>query len=142
MILRDRLSNELKKELGVVYMKWYLEVLRKYAVFNGRSRRAEYWYFALFNIIVSIILTFIDVLTGSFNAEAGVGLLGCVYSLAVLVPSIAVSFRRLHDTGRSAWWLLIVFIPLAGFIILFVFMLLESEAGDNEYGPYPKTSIV
>ncbi|PIE23819.1 MAG: hypothetical protein CSA60_04105 [Neptuniibacter caesariensis] len=121
-------------------MNWYLTVLKKYAVFSGRARRKEYWFFVLFNIIASLVLAFIDGLTGSFIPEAGVGLLGGIYMLAVIVPSIAVAVRRLHDTGRSGWWFLIVLLPLIGAIVLLVFMLLNSKPGENQYGPNPKES--
>jgi uncharacterized membrane protein YhaH (DUF805 family) len=121
-------------------MDWYLAVLKKYAQFSGRARRKEYWYFTLFNVIFSVVLSFVDGLTGTFDAESGVGLLSGLYSLAVLIPSIAVGVRRLHDTGRSAWWLLILLIPLVGVIIFLVFMVLESQEGENQYGPSPKLS--
>ena len=119
-------------------MKWYLEVLKKYATFNGRARRTEYWYFVLFNIIISIVLAIVDGMLGSFSTERGVGLLEGIYSLAVLIPGIAVSVRRLHDTNRSGWWLLIVFVPLIGVIVLFVYMVQDSQPGENQYGPNPK----
>lgn len=119
-------------------MNWYFEVLKKYAVFGGRARRKEYWYFALFNIIVSIILGVIDGVTGSFSPEAGIGLLGGIYSLAVLIPAIAVSVRRLHDTDRSGWWLLIALIPIIGAIVLLVFMVQDSKPGQNQFGSNPK----
>lgn len=119
-------------------MNWYLEVLKKYAVFNGRARRKEYWYFVLFNIIISIVLAIIDSVTGSFSTEAGMGLLGGIYILAVLIPGIAVSVRRLHDTDRSGWWLLIAVIPLIGAIVLLVFMVQEGKPGENQYGSNPK----
>ena len=119
-------------------MSWYLEVLKKYAVFSGRARRKEYWYFVLFNILASIVLGIIDGVTGCFNAATGVGLLGGIYSLAMIIPSISVSVRRLHDTGRSGWWLLIGLIPLIGAIVLLVFMVRDSFPDDNEYGASPK----
>lgn len=119
-------------------MSWYIEVLKKYAVFGGRARRKEYWYFVLFNLIISIILAIVDNVTGSFSAEAGMGLLGGLYMLAVLIPGIAVSVRRLHDTDRSGWWLLIVLVPLIGAIVLIIFMVLDSSPGENQYGPNPK----
>ena len=122
-------------------MDWYLRVLKQYAVFNGRARRKEYWFFVLFNILISIGLAIVDGLTGSFSAEAGLGLLGGVYTLAVLIPSIAVSVRRLHDTNRSGWWLLIAFIPLIGAIVLLVFMVLDSHPGANRFGPNPKEEV-
>ena len=121
-------------------MNWYFQVLKKYAVFKGRARRKEYWYFALFNIIVSFVLGVVDVLTGSFSSEDGMGLLGAIYSLAILIPAIAVSVRRLHDTGRSGWWLLIILIPLIGAIILIFFTVQDSKPEENKYGPSPKAT--
>ena len=123
-------------------MSWYFEVLRKYAVFQGRARRKEYWYFFLFNVINSAVLAVIDGLTGSFNPEAGVGILGGLYSLAMFVPSLSVSVRRLHDTCRSGWWLLICLIPLIGTIVFLYFMVRDSFPGDNQYGPNPKGAAV
>ena len=121
-------------------MNWYLEVLKKYAVFSGRARRKEYWFFALFNAIIVFALTVIDISAGLYDAFAEIGLLSGLYSLAVLLPSIAVSVRRLHDIGRTGWWLLIVFIPLVGIIVLLVFAVLDSMPGDNRYGPNPKAA--
>jgi len=119
-------------------MNWYIEVLKKYAVFSGRARRKEYWYFALFNLIFSLVLGFIDGVIGTFSPETGLGLLGGIYSLAILIPSLAVSVRRLHDTGRSGWWLLVALIPLIGVIVLLVFTVQDSHQGANEYGENPK----
>ncbi len=119
-------------------MNWYLEAWKKYAVFNGRSRRKEYWYFILFNLLVSMLLGFIDSMTGMYSFEAGIGLLSGVYTLAIIVPGIAVGIRRLHDTGRSGWWLLIGLIPFVGAIVLIVFCVQDSQPGENEYGPNPK----
>lgn len=119
-------------------MNWYIEVLKKYAVFNGRARRKEYWYFVLFHMIVSIVLGVIDGLTGSFSGDVGLGLLGAIYALAVLIPSIAVIVRRLHDTDRSGWWILISLIPLIGTIVLIVFLVLDSTPGANRFGENPK----
>ncbi len=113
-------------------MNWYILSLQKYAEFNGRSRRSEYWYFVLFNILISVVIYLIDAAIISF------GLLGILYSLAILIPGIAVSIRRLHDTGRSGWNLLLALIPLIGAVILIVFMLQDSTEGQNEYGVCPK----
>ena len=121
-------------------MNWYLECLRKYGVFGGRARRKEYWYFVLFNIIIGIVLAFIDGATGSFSAEVGMGLLSGIYFLAVLIPSVAVTVRRLHDTDHSGWWFLISLIPIIGAIVLFVFTVQDSNAGENKYGPSPKAA--
>ena len=119
-------------------MNWYLQALKKYADFSGRARRREYWFFVLFNIIISIVLTVCDVVLGTYNAAASIGILTGIYTLAVLIPGIAVSVRRLHDTGRSGWWLLIVLVPLIGWIVLLIFMLIDGQPGQNAYGPSPK----
>jgi uncharacterized membrane protein YhaH (DUF805 family) len=119
-------------------MNWYLDVIKQYAVFRGRARRKEYWFFLLFNLIASLVFTVIDYMTGSLDPELGMGLLSGLYSLAILVPSLAVTVRRLHDTDRTGWWLLIGMIPLIGAIVLLVFMLLDSQPGDNQYGAHPK----
>lgn len=121
-------------------MNWYLGVLKKYAVFNGRARRKEYWFFTLFNIIVAFVLGFADGMFGTFYPNAGIGLLGGLYALAVLIPGIAVMVRRLHDTNRSGWMALLLIIPLIGPIIIIVFMCLDSTPGENKFGPNPKES--
>ncbi|MBW2186194.1 MAG: DUF805 domain-containing protein [Deltaproteobacteria bacterium] len=113
-------------------MEWYLAVLKNYAGFSGRARRKEYWMFLLFNMIIAVVLGFIEGLFGS------PGILGSIYSLAVLVPSIAVSMRRLHDTGRSGWWMLIGFVPLIGAIVLLIFFVQDSMQSSNQYGSSPK----
>jgi len=123
-------------------MNWYLAVLKKYAVFSGRASRPEYWYFVLFNLLVSIGLSMIDGVLGSFSEEGGVGLLSGLYALAVLLPTIGVSVRRLHDIGRSGWWVLIGLVPVIGTIVLLVFAVLDSQPGANEYGPNPKTAVL
>jgi len=119
-------------------MNWYLQVLKKYAVFTGRAQRAEFWYFVLFNLLISVALALVDVAIGTYSEEAGVGLLYGVYALAVLLPGIAVAVRRLHDTGRSGWWYLIGLIPLIGAIVLIVFWVQDSQPGENQHGPNPK----
>jgi uncharacterized membrane protein YhaH (DUF805 family) len=119
-------------------MRWYFEVLKKYAVFSGRARRKEYWFFALFNLIVTFVLMIIDAAAGVFDTESGFGPLSGLYTLAVLIPSIAVSVRRLHDTDRSGWWLFIGLVPLVGVIVLLVFMVLDGKPGHNRFGPNPK----
>jgi len=119
-------------------MNWYLEVLKKYAVFDGRARRKEYWYFFLISTVISIFLALIDSFTGTISEEAGLGLLSGIYALAVLIPGLSVTVRRLHDANRSGWWILIGLIPVIGGIALLVFMVLDSTPGDNQYGPNPK----
>jgi uncharacterized membrane protein YhaH (DUF805 family) len=134
-----RRSSDKHNYEGANLMNWYLGVLKKYAEFNGRARRKEYWMFFLFNLLISIGLSIIDTMTGAVN-QWGLGLLSGLYGLAVLVPSIAVAVRRLHDTDRSGWWLLISLIPLIGVIVLLVFLLLDGTPGDNKYGPSPKAA--
>ena len=119
-------------------MRWYLKVLKQYADFGGRARRKEYWLFVAINLLVAGALAFVDGVVGTFDPQSGAGLLSGLYSLAVLVPGLAVSFRRLHDTGRSGWWLLLAFIPVVGFLVLIYFFVQDSEAGANAYGPNPK----
>lgn len=114
-------------------MNWYLAVLKKYAVFNGRARRKEYWMFFLFNLVIGFILGFVEGL-----AHEGFGILGAVYGLLVFLPGLGVAIRRLHDTGRSGWWLLLGLIPLLGMIVLLIFMLIDSDPAENRYGPNPK----
>jgi len=121
-------------------MNWYLGVLKKYAVFDGRARRKEYWFFFLFTIIVSVILAIIDNLTGTYSAQAHLGLLGGLYALGTLLPGIGVTIRRLHDTGRTGWWILIALVPIVGGIILLIFMVLDGNPGENKYGPDPKAA--
>jgi uncharacterized membrane protein YhaH (DUF805 family) len=104
--------------------------LSKYATFSGRARRSEYWYFFLFNVIVSIVAAIID-------AAIGTPALQIIVGLALLVPGLAVGVRRLHDTDRSGWFLLIALIPLVGTIIVIVFLCQDSSPGTNAYGPSP-----
>jgi len=119
-------------------MDWYLKVLKNYAVFNGRASRSEYWYFVLFNIIISLVLMVVENALGltSFTEGGGLGMLSLVYALVVLVPSIAVGIRRLHDTDRSGWWMLLAIIPILS-LVLVVFFIFKSSKGDNQYGSSP-----
>ncbi|NQT34353.1 DUF805 domain-containing protein [bacterium] len=113
-------------------MNWYIEVLKKYAVFGGRARRTEYWMFVLFNIIIAIAIGVIEGIVGSPAIVSG------LYSLGVLIPSLAVAVRRLHDTDRSGWWILIALVPVVGFIVLLVFMVQDGTPGENQHGQNPK----
>ncbi|WLD93341.1 DUF805 domain-containing protein [Alkalihalobacillus sp. AL-G] len=113
-------------------MQWYLKVIKNYVKFEGRARRKEYWMFVLFNFLISLAVSLIGM---AFDADT---LLSILYSLAVLLPSLAVSVRRLHDIGRTGWWILISLVPLIGAIVLLVFNCLDSESTENQYGPNPK----
>jgi uncharacterized membrane protein YhaH (DUF805 family) len=116
-------------------VKWYLEVLRKYTVFDGRSHRTEFWMAFLVSTIISIVLAILDFALGT--DVSGVGVLGFLYGLAVLLPSLAVGARRLHDTDRSGWWQLLGLIPLIGIIILIVWWAEEGDERPNEHGANP-----
>jgi uncharacterized membrane protein YhaH (DUF805 family) len=112
-------------------------VLHQYATFGGRARRAEYWWFVLFTMLVSLVASIIDAVMGT-TMQSGVGFVGAVASLALLLPSLAVAVRRLHDTDRSGWWVLAFLIPIAGFVLWLVFMLSDSNPQPNRFGPSPK----
>ncbi|MFI5618859.1 DUF805 domain-containing protein [Streptomyces sp. NPDC051567] len=113
-------------------MHHYTDVLKKYAVFSGRARRQEYWMFFLFNAAVLIVLSILDSVLGTGS------LLYLLYVLATLVPNLAVGVRRLHDTGKSGWWILVGLIPLVGWIWAIVLLAIEGNREQNQYGPSPK----
>ncbi|MFJ3826309.1 DUF805 domain-containing protein [Streptomyces nodosus] len=115
-------------------MNWYVDVLKKYAVFTGRARRKEYWMYTLFSVIASIVLAVVD-------AVIGTQILDWLYTIAVLLPTLGVTIRRLHDTDRAGWWVLIGIIPLVGSIVLLVFLATEGTPGENEYGANPKEPL-
>ena len=106
-------------------------VFSQYVGFSGRARRSEYWYFFLFNVLVSIVFSIIDAVIGS-------QVLGIIVSLALLLPGLAVTLRRLHDTDRTGWWIWIAIIPIVGVIVLIVFLCKDSDPGANKYGQSPK----
>lgn len=118
-------------------MNWYIKVLKDFSNFEGRSQRKEYWIFWLSNFIIGFVLRVIE-LSADSDPSSEFGLLTGIFFLIIIVPSIAVAIRRLHDTGRSGWWLLLSFIPLIG-LIPFVFFMLDSQSGTNEYGQDPKS---
>ena len=123
-------------------MHWYIDVLKKYTVFSGRARRKEFWMFFLFSAIISILLAVIDEFMG-WQFEMGgdiLGFLSTLYYVAVIVPYLAVIIRRLHDTERTGWWILIAFIPIVGVLVLLVFLILQGTRGENRYGPDPKVA--
>ena len=111
-------------------LQWYIDVLKKYVVFDGRAGRPEFWWFALCNAIVYAVLYIIG---GIVIGSSGVAL-AYLYDLAVLLPSIGVGIRRLHDTDKSGWWLLLSFVPVVGWIILIVFYASTGSAGPNRFG--------
>ena len=119
-------------------MNWYLQVLKNYAGFSGRARRKEYWMFALFNLIFLIVAMVLDNVLGTTIEDLPYGLFYFLYALVVLIPSLAVAVRRLHDVGKSGWVILISLIPIVGAIWLLVLMFTDSNPGENKYGVNPK----
>jgi uncharacterized membrane protein YhaH (DUF805 family) len=120
-------------------MNYYFDVLQKYAVFSGRATRSEYWYFTLFNLLVSVILGLIGLLVSrAMGATPSAALLLFdLYALAVLLPGLGVSVRRLHDINFSGWWILLSLVPLGGLVLLVLYCL-DSQPGENRFGPNPK----
>jgi uncharacterized membrane protein YhaH (DUF805 family) len=123
-------------------MEWYVMALKRYAEFNGRSRRKEYWMFTLYNIVIVMVLYLaglVMLLRGSISMVFfGLAIL---YWLAVLVPGLAVCVRRLHDIDKSGWFILVSLIPAVGGIILLVLVCLDGTPGDNRFGPSPKAIV-
>ena len=122
-------------------MNWFLDVMKnKYATFTGRARRKEFWmYFlvvAIIEIALSIILSILGLIGGVFVIIGS--FITVLFGLVIIIPTLALWMRRLHDTGKSGWWLLINIIPVVGSIVLLIFALLDSQPGDNKYGPNPK----
>lgn len=120
-------------------------VFSNYATFAGRARRAEYWWFFLFSLLGNIAAGILDGMFFGFDAVVEPGeamyfapsVIGAIFSLAVFLPSLAVTVRRLHDTGRSGWWMLIILIPLIGFFVLLYWLVKPGDAGKNDYGHDP-----
>ncbi len=117
-------------------MNWYVKVLRQYADFDGRARRTEYWMFVLYNIIFSVAANILDYLLGTDYVFGG------IYGLAMIIPSLAVTVRRLHDINKSGWMILVLFIPVIGIIWFLILMVTEGIPGENQYGPNPKEEPV
>lgn len=138
-------------------MKEWKTCLQNYVNLKGRARRREYWMFLLVNAIVymlfSVAISLLSKNLGTMTEDLlgdgmdmmtayiylGVSAIALLYSLAMAIPGLAVCFRRLHDIGKSGAWILIGLVPIAGFIILIVFLATDSQAGENKYGPNPKT---
>ncbi|MDO8802260.1 DUF805 domain-containing protein [Phenylobacterium sp.] len=129
-------------------MDLMLQPLRKYTDFTGRARRSEYWLFALFVALVQMTTGILSWFVGgdlgddafATPASAVIALLYFGFCLYIFIPSMAVSFRRLHDSGRTAWWLLLGLIPILGHLVLLIFMILDGTPGENRYGPDPKAA--
>ena len=119
-------------------MKWYLKCLSRSFDFKGRSRRKEYWMFVLFNFIITLVLALLDNMFDLVPFGSNVGLLCGIYAFLMLIPGLAVTVRRLHDIGKSGWWILVALIPIVGPILLLIWYCTPGEISDNFYGPDPK----
>ena len=120
-------------------MNYYIDcITKKYVCFSGRARRKEYWMFTLFNAIVAFIVGLISGILARATDVAAFAFLGTIYNLAVILPAMGVLIRRLHDIGKSGWWWLIGLVPFVGWIVILVFCCLDSQPGENQYGPNPK----
>lgn len=118
-------------------MHWYIQVLKKFDDFDGRARRKEYWMFNLIDFIFVIIISFID--TTIFNTSfSDYGPIFIVYTLVTFIPALAVSVRRMHDVGKSGWFIFVGVIPIIGWIWIFIVLITDSELFTNKYGPNPK----
>ncbi len=118
-------------------MDWATRPLKKYADFSGRAPRAEYWWFYLLVVVAYVIATIVDSMIGSSFAGTGYGIVTALVACGFLIPSLAAGARRLHDTDRSGWWLLIGLVPLIGAIVLLVFFVTQGTSGSNQYGEDP-----
>ena len=116
--------------------------LRQYATFSGRAPRAEYSWFFLFTALTSFVAGMVDAALGTTDSSGSIGVVGTLVWLALLLPSLAITARRLHDTDRSGWWMVAFLIPLVGFVLWLVFMCSDSHPQTNRFGPSPKPSNV
>jgi uncharacterized membrane protein YhaH (DUF805 family) len=116
---------------------WIFDPLRKYAVFEGRARRSEYWGFILLCALVGMLAAFVDIAIGA-DVASGFGPGSVVMMLLLTVPSIALTARRLHDLDYSGWWMLLAFVPYAGLIVVLLIGLAPGTRGDNRFGPDPR----
>jgi len=123
-------------------MKWFIKCLKHYADFSGRAQRKEYWMFALFSIIFLfawlVLSSGLSVGRGEQGQQSAITIAWWTYILALFIPSLAVGVRRLHDIGKSSWWMLLALIPIIGWLVLFIFFVINSEWGSNKYGDNPK----
>jgi len=113
-------------------MQWFILAMKNFRNFSGRARRKEYWMFFLFYMILAMVFSLVDIVLGLPAIFLN------IFIIVMLVPTIAICVRRLHDTGRSGWWYLINFVPVIGFIVWLVFTVQAGEAEDNRFGPDPK----
>lgn len=121
-------------------MNWYVECLKKYAVFSGRAHRTEYWTFGLVSALFYLALAAVEIAVGPAS-KVNESVIASIYATGVLIPTLAVTVRRLHDIDLSGWWLLVCMIPLIGILFLFVLMLRGGHSGENRFGPNPAIAL-
>ncbi|MFA0039861.1 hypothetical protein BCT81_23450 [Vibrio sp. 10N.261.52.A1] len=121
-------------------MNWFVDVIKRPVEFNGRARRREYWYFFAVSLGITLLLSLIDNVLGWYDPNSDIGLLSGIFSLLILLPGLSVTIRRLHDTNRTGWWVLLYLVPVIGFFILSIFLILDSNMECNKYGDNPKLS--
>jgi uncharacterized membrane protein YhaH (DUF805 family) len=123
-------------------MEWFIVCMRKYADFSGRARRKEYWMFVLFNVIFAMLAALVDVVLANGSQNSPAGIFSGLYSLAVFLPGLAVTVRRLHDQDKSGWWYFIQMIPIIGGIWLFILLVTDGQPASNRFGPDPKVPLI
>lgn len=126
-------------------MNYFLDALKNYVNFTGRATRQQYWMYILFYILFYFIAVMLDINLGQFDEEEMTGFISTIYTFGLLLPTIAILARRLHDIGRSSWWILLILIPVAGSLVILIFTLIDSQKGENEYGmslKYPNVTTV
>ena len=121
-------------------MNYYFKALKSAFDFSSRARRKEFWMFTFINFLVVIAIVTIEIMAGLYDFDRGYGILTGIYNLVLFIPALAISVRRLHDTNKSGWFLLVNLIPVIGSIIILVFCCKEGDQGTNKYGPNPKAN--
>lgn len=121
-------------------MSWYISVFRNYDDFSGRARRKEYWLFLLTNMVLVCVAAILDYVVGTHEITS-LGVFGLLFVAAITIPSWAVAVRRLHDSSRSGWWLLVSVVPFVGLLVAIVLLLLPGTPGENEYGQDPRPQL-
>ena len=126
-------------------MNYFLDALKNYVNFTGRATRQQYWMYILFYIVFYFVAVMLDINLGQFDKEKMAGFISTIYTFGLLLPTIAILARRLHDIGRSSWWILLIIIPVLGSLVILIFTLIDSQKGENEYGmslKYPNVATV
>ena len=115
-------------------MNYFLDALKNYATFSGRATRQQYWMYILFYIVFYFIAVMLDINLGQFDKEKMTGFISTFYTFGLLLPTVAILARRLHDIGRSSWWILLILIPVIGSLVILIMTLMDSQKNENKYG--------